>query len=316
LPGAEFSVPFSSFFCQHRLLVPPFHQQLLDLLHERKPTPEPGLPAASALAAFALSADDARRLDQFAELSPLYRRFLLTRPLDLPWLLEPPPDERTANGEQAPDEWRRFRGDLKRSDADYLSRLRLFRRRMSMRIAWRDISAQHTVQRSVRELSALAELCIRECYEIALAGWKERWGEPWDDALGQPARFCVLALGKLGGRELNFSSDIDLIYFYEGDGQCRKGGQPGPSTSQRFFTKVAETFTHHLQGQTEHGFLFRVDLRLRPEGGRSALVRSFAGMENYCAAAGQSWERLALIKARPVAGALALGGELLESLHS
>src|SRR5690606_3618595 len=154
-----------------------------------------------------------------------------------------------------------------------------------------------------------AEFCIRECYRAAFDQWSARHGIPWDENLQKPARFCVLGLGKLGGQELNFSSDIDLIYIYEGDGFCRKDGEPTGIPNERFFTKVAETLTHLLSEQTEHGFLFRVDLRLRPEGSRSPLVRSFASTENYYAIAGQSWERMAFIKTRPVAGNLEIGGE-------
>lgn len=286
--------------------MPPFHQQLIDLLCEA----DPAFPSHS------VSPDNARRLDAFARLSPLYRQFLLTRPHDLSWLLREPLPEGEVRDQDVFDEWRAFREDLAPESPNYLPALRTFRRRMSMRIAWRDVNRLQPARQTVRELSLLAELCIGECYQLAVTAWTNRYGEPWDDALDKRARFCVLGLGKLGGRELNFSSDIDLIYLYEGDGYCRKDGEPTAFTSAKFFTKVAETFTSYLQEQTANGFLFRVDLRLRPEGARSALVRSFAGMENYYAAAGQSWERLALIKARPVAGDFPLGGELLESLHS
>ena len=107
-------------------------------------------------------------------------------------------------------------------------------------------------------------------------------------------------------------------YFLQalGEGHCRKEGQPGAFTNAEFFTKVAENTTGLLQAQTADGFLFRVDVRLRPEGAYGPLVRSLASLENYYAAAGQTWERMALIKARPVAGDLALGAELLESLQS
>ena len=86
----------------------------------------------------------------------------------------------------------------------------------------------------------------------------------------------MLGLGKLGGQELNFSSDIDLIYLYEGEGHCRKDGASGVFANVEFFTKVAETTTGLLQAQTADGFLFRVDLRLRPEGACGPLVRSLA----------------------------------------
>jgi [glutamine synthetase] adenylyltransferase / [glutamine synthetase]-adenylyl-L-tyrosine phosphorylase len=281
-----------------------FHEQLIE--HVR--TTQPASPTQ-------ISPEEAARLDRLAHLSPLYRSVLLNQPEILPWVLRPPHTTESREGMIA-NEWRAIRQKLDPEAAEYLPALRAFRRRMSLRIAYRDVNRLQPCSRSVLELSLLAELCIRECYQVALARWSSRLGQPWDEALKQPARFCVIALGKLGGHELNFSSDIDLIYVFEGEGHCRKDGEPTTFTNLQFFTKLAETLTNLLQEQTEHGFLFRVDLRLRPEGSRSPLVRSLAGMENYYAAAGQSWERMAFIKARPVAGDIALGAELLEALHS
>ena len=187
---------------------------------------------------------------------------------------------------------------------------------MTLRIAYRDVNELALVPVTVTELTLLGEFCLRECHALALKQWISRYGEPWDEELNRPARFCVLGLGKLGGQELNFSSDIDVLYLYEGEGHCRKEGSPGVFTNVEFYTKVAETMTGMLQAQTADGFLFRVDVRLRPEGAYGPLVRSLASLEHYYAAAGQTWERMALIKARPVAGDLTLGAELLEGLHA
>ncbi len=260
-----------------------------------------------------------RALARLFSISPFYERILVQHPEVIAWLETPLSQERDPEmslGKSLRREWRRFAGDTDRNNPGYLDTLRRFRRRMALRFAYREIAGDASCRETVEHLSELAELCIRECHDIARARWVDRYGEPIDEDLDQPARFCVLALGKLGGRELNFSSDIDLIYVYEGEGHCRKDGKAGSFANRRFFTKLAETLTGALQEQNEHGFLFRTDLRLRPEGARSPLVRSFSGMENYYAAAGQSWERMALIKARPVAGDTALGGELLESLHA
>ena len=187
---------------------------------------------------------------------------------------------------------------------------------MTLRIAYRDVNGLASAPGTIEELTLLGEFCLEECCALATRQWTGRHGEPWDEDRDQPARFCVLGLGKLGGQELNFSSDIDLIYFYDGEGRCRKDGRPGSITNAEFFTKVAESITGHLQARTADGFLFRVDVRLRPEGAYGPLVRSLAGLEHYYAAAGQTWERMALIKARPVAGDRALGAELLESLQA
>ena len=90
-------------------------------------------------------------------------------------------------------------------------------------------------------LTLLAEFCLRECTLLSIRAWKRRLGEPWDGALGREARFCVLALGKLGGRELNFSSDIDLIYLYEGEGACRRAGAETSCSNREFYTCLLYT---------------------------------------------------------------------------
>ena len=134
-----------------------------------------------------------------------------------------------------------------------------------------------------------------------------------------PARFAVIAMGKLGGRELNFSSDVDLMYVYTGDGETEgasraDGTAPGRITNHQYFIRLAEKLSAAIGQKTEDGFVFRVDLRLRPEGQRGPLAQSLGGYEIYYESWGQTWERAALIKARPVAGDEALGREFLERI--
>ncbi len=259
------------------------------------------------------------RLERLADASPLYARLLLQHPEDCAWLEQPRNRDAQFRYQALRDEWRAAAaapgGDAAGEEAA-LARLRRWRRRMTLRIAYRDVNGIAATPVTIEELTLLGEFCLGECCALATRQWTGRLGEPWDEDLGRPARFCVLGLGKLGGQELNFSSDIDVIYFYDGEGRCRKDGQPGSVTNAEFFTKVAESITTFLQARTADGFLFRVDVRLRPEGAFGPLVRSLAGLEHYYAAAGQTWERMALIKARPVAGDRALGAELLESLHA
>lgn len=268
----------------------------------------------------ALSPDAWLRIERLADASPIYSRLLLQHPEYALWLEEPRNREVTYRYQALLDEWRACSAAAPKEapahDDARLGLLRRWRRKMTLRIAFRDVNGLASTPTTVEELTRLGEFCLRECLALSLRQWTRRYGEPWDEELGRPARFCALALGKLGGQELNFSSDIDLIYVYQGEGRCRKEGQPGTFTNAEFFTKVAESTTGLLQAQTADGFLFRVDVRLRPEGAWGPLVRSLASIENYYAAAGQTWERMALIKARPVAGDLALGAELLESLHS
>ncbi|HTQ29727.1 MAG TPA: hypothetical protein VMI53_00820 [Opitutaceae bacterium] len=260
------------------------------------------------------------RLDRLALASPLYAQTLRQFPRYCLWLEEPRNLTVDFRYHALLDEWRIFAasetpGGLA-DDEIYLGRLRRWRRLMSLRIAYRSVNEISSEKNTVEELSRLAEFCLRECYFLAFKRWTGRVGTPWDEAVDRPARFSVLALGKLGGEELNFSSDIDLIYFYEGEGRCRLEAGAGALTSAEFFAKAAETITALLGAKTADGFLFRVDTRLRPEGAHGPIAPSFAALENYYAAAGQTWERLALLKARPVAGDLALGSELLENLHS
>jgi glutamate-ammonia-ligase adenylyltransferase len=259
------------------------------------------------------------RLERLADASPLYARLLQRHPEYCLWLEQPQNRDADFRYQALVDEWRTFStaaGEAAANDEAYLSVLRRWRRKMTLRSAYRDVNGLAPPATTVEELTRLGEFCLSECLLLALQQWTRRYGEPWDEDHGIPARFCVLGLGKLGGQELNFSSDIDLIYFYEGEGHCRRDGQAGAFSNVEFFTKVAETITSLLQTQTADGFLFRVDVRLRPEGTYGPLVRSLAGLEHYYAAAGQTWERMALIKARPVAGDLALGAELLENLHA
>jgi glutamate-ammonia-ligase adenylyltransferase len=259
------------------------------------------------------------RLERLAQASPLYAQVIRRDPSVCRWL-EEDRNLRTAYRQRAlVEEWRAFAAlagpELANEDL-YVGRLRQWRRRMSLRIAYRSVNGFADEPATVAELSQLADFCLKDCTRIALRRWTERLGHPWDERQGRPARFCALALGKLGGEELNFSSDIDLIYIYEGEGHCRREGAAGPVVNAEFFTKFAETLTRLLTESTSDGFLFRVDVRLRPDGAWGQLVHPLNAIENYYATAGQTWERLALLKARPVAGDLALGAELLEDLHA
>lgn len=258
------------------------------------------------------------RLERLAQASPLYAQVLRRRPSLCLWLEDERNLRTTYRYQALLDEWKSFSvssADDPPGDEGLVARLRRWRRLMSLRIAHRSVNDLADEPTTVAELSQLAEFCLRECTLIARRRWTERFGEPWDEEGNRPARFCVIALGKLGGTELNFSSDIDLIYCYEGSGACRRDGAATSVAAVEYFTKVAETITTLLTAQTGDGFLFRVDVRLRPEGAWGPLVHSLSAIENYYASAGQTWERLALLKARPVSGDFALGAELLEDLH-
>ena len=258
-------------------------------------------------------------LQKLCSLSPLYAQWLGQRPEARAWLLRPE-NQQEFRYQALVDEWRNFsRGRTSMDDASANSleeELREWRRLQSARIALLAVNGLSSETVVVAEMSRLAEFCIHQSTTWARRHWFDRYGEPWDDQLNRPARLAVMALGKLGGQELNFSSDVDLVFVYEGDGFCRRGGgEITPFASVEVFTKIAETIVQTLSRATPAGFLFRVDVRLRPEGASGPLVRSLSSMEHYYSLAGQTWERLAWIKARSIAGDVDLGAELLESLQ-
>ncbi len=188
--------------------------------------------------------------------------------------------------------------------------LRRYRRREMVRIAWRDLAGHADLQETTADLSALADACIDGALEHLHRWHCELWGTP-HSLDGEPQRMVVLGMGKLGARELNFSSDVDLIFSYAEDGETR-GGRG--ATNQEFFVKLGQALIRSLDATTAYGFVFRVDMRLRPFGEASALAISFDAMEDYYQVHGREWERYAMIKARVVAGDREAGKELLSRL--
>src|ERR1700693_4257973 len=183
--------------------------------------------------------------------------------------------------------WHGDRSDLSFRD------LRLWKSQEMLRIAFREISGLAGLAETTRDITAIAERCVSEVYATCFENLAGRWGRP-------KTGFCVLAMGKFGGTELNYSSDIDVVFFYGDEGNLNPR-----FTYREFFTRLAENIIRIFSATADP--LFRIDVRLRPEGGNGSLVRSLASMENYYAGYGETWERMALIKGRGGAGA----GELL-----
>jgi glutamate-ammonia-ligase adenylyltransferase len=189
-------------------------------------------------------------------------------------------------------------GDPVAAEKGLMQGLRVLRQREMLRIALRDIGGLAELEQIMRELSELAEAMVAETLDYLQAQACAQFGEPLD-ADGNVQTLLVLAMGKLGGHELNFSSDIDLIFCYAEDGQTH-GGR---STSiHEFFVRQAQKLIRVLNEVSADGFVFRVDARLRPHGESGPLVISFAGMEQYYQSQGRDWERYAMVKARAVAG--------------
>jgi glutamate-ammonia-ligase adenylyltransferase len=196
-------------------------------------------------------------------------------------------------------------------EAALMSRLRRLRHRELVRIAWRDIRGDAGLADTMAELSDFADAVL-----AATLGWLHRaqvaiLGSPCDST-GALQTLIVLAMGKLGAQELNFSSDIDLIFCYPAEGETRGG--PGMLSNQAFFERQGQRLIRALSEVTADGFVFRVDMRLRAFGDAGPLVMSFDSLERYYATHGRDWERYALIKARPAAGDAAAGQPLLARL--
>jgi [glutamine synthetase] adenylyltransferase / [glutamine synthetase]-adenylyl-L-tyrosine phosphorylase len=177
--------------------------------------------------------------------------------------------------------------------------LREWRRRTMVRIAWRDIAASAPLTETLHALSALADACIRAAASAARLHLQPLFGKP-RAANGAEPSFIVLGMGKLGGRELNFSSDIDLVFLYSGAGET---DGPRAVDNQEYFTRLGRELIRLLDARTADGFVFRVDMRLRPFGDSGPLVVSLASLEDYLQQHGRDWERYAWIKARAIVGA-------------
>ncbi len=236
----------------------------------------------------------------------------------------------------------------KREFGAALARVRQFKERERLRIGSRDLARPGHPEEITQEISDLADVCLESVWRICWLQLTERHGQPWhQDARGrwQPTAASVIGLGKLGGEELNYSSDVDVIFVYEEEGNVfkerpgnledvpspqpsprgrgRSSRAPGQSiaatratlTNHQFFNRLAEAFVAEVTRLAPEGMLYRIDVRLRPEGDAGPLSRSLAGYENYYAQWGQTWERMMLIKARPVAGDHGLAAEFLEMVQ-
>jgi glutamate-ammonia-ligase adenylyltransferase len=177
--------------------------------------------------------------------------------------------------------------------------LRFWKGREMARIALRELAGVAPLEETTAELSQLAEICLKEVFKHWNAELRQRYGSP-------KAEFAILALGKLGGVELNHSSDVDLIFFYSDEGQL------SPHFSyHEFFNRLGKKILETFLTRDPEGSLFRIDLRLRPEGAAGPLARSLDSMEHYYGGFGETWERLALIKARGICGSRELAYEFL-----
>ncbi len=189
--------------------------------------------------------------------------------------------------------------------------LRKFRNYQMIRIAWRDISGSASLEDTLLDLSYLAEACLQKALNYLYQTACLKYGTPLLSN-GKPQQLVVLGMGKLGAWELNFSSDIDLIFAYQEDGDL---AGKRVTTYTEFFRGLCRSLIRSMDSMTEEGFVFRVDVRLRPFGDSGPLVMSFSAFEQYYQSQARDWERYAMIKARAVAGDLVAGKKLEKILH-
>ncbi len=240
--------------------------------------------------------------------SPFLCEIAARRPEHLVWLLSAAELERLKR-------WPHYRQEIEAALKDCLDgeeaaqRLRRYQHREILRIAVRDILGLGSIKDWALELSNLADNIVHEVCRQVREQYRQRYGPARTEG-DREAQFAVIALGKLGGRELNFSSDIDLMFVYEGEGRPTKGNLD----NFEYFARLAADIVGTLSTATDEGYLYRVDTRLRPEGSRGALVRSLPSVELYYESWGENWERQALLKARPVGGDPELGRKFLRTI--
>ncbi len=222
---------------------------------------------------------------------------LVRNPETLLWLYQPEVCLAPRGYPEMLDELHALAGES--SSAHAFAALRFWKGREMTRVAARELANVAPLEETTAELSQIAEICIRRVFEHWNAELRKRYGSP-------NAEFAILALGKLGGGELNHSSDVDLLFLYSDEGQI------APQFSyHEFFNRLGKKILETFSTPHPAGSLFRVDLRLRPEGSAGPLARSLESMENYYAGFGETWERLALIKARGIGGSRELAYEFL-----
>ncbi len=199
--------------------------------------------------------------------------------------------------------------------------LRQFKKREYIRIGLRDLMRQVTLQENVENLSDLADVCMQVAYEFSLGQLKSKHGVPFfvdEDDVEKESEFAILSMGKLGGRELNYSSDIDLIYIYTSSFGETRSLDPEQTvrsiSSHEFQTRLGQMITRTLHEITGEGSVFRVDLDLRPQGKSGEIANSLTRCETYYQSWGRTWERQAMIKARVSAGSEVLGQQFFEMI--
>ena len=198
------------------------------------------------------------------------------------------------------------------NEAELMQSLRQFRQREMIRIAWRDLAGWAPLSETLLDVSLLADACIQYALDFLYQIACDKRGTPLLSD-GSPQQIIVLGMGKLGAYELNYSSDIDLIFAYPENGELP---DKKATSYSEFFTRLCQSLVKVLDEMTADGFVFRTDIRLRPFGDSGPIIMSFEGMENYYQTQAREWERYAMIKARQVAGDFNTGKHLMAMLNA
>jgi len=238
-----------------------------------------------------------------ASYSPLLATTVLQNPEYIPWLSRERADTKVRSKEGLLESLSRF--SLLHNDVSANVMLARFRRRELLRIYLRDIRRLATISEITEELSNLADAIIEFALRLAQQELENRFGVPLvSDERGRssPATFCVVALGKLGSKELNYSSDIDLLFIYSHEGSTSDIGTSGSITNREFFIKLAEKVISIAGGASGEGAAYRVDMRLRPHGSIGRLSLSLEETIRYYQSDAREWEQQVLIRSRAIAG--------------
>lgn len=238
-----------------------------------------------------------------ASYSPLLATTLIQNPDYVNWLARKRGDPAVRGKEELLESLARF--SLTNSQLEPHVLFARFRRRELLRIFLRDIRRLGTIAEITEEISNLADAILENALRLARQQMDNRYGAPFEkDENGRerPSDLCIVSLGKLGSKELNYSSDIDLLFIYSGDGVTSGTGSRGTVTNREYFVKLAETATQLVGQQTGEGAAYRVDMRLRPHGRVGALALSLRETASYYLNTARSWEQQVLIRSRPSAG--------------
>ncbi|MBI3594933.1 MAG: hypothetical protein HY200_08240 [Nitrospirae bacterium] len=249
--------------------------------------------------------------------SPFMSEVLIRYPHYLYWIAESQTLDGNVPKKNLAGDFKKTLRNLK-SKEKKIEMLCVLKHKELLRIGVRDLLQKASLEETISSLSVLAEVVLENILRISEETVKRQYGVPKvrrRGGEGERAAFVVLAVGKLGGGELNFSSDVDLIFLYESDQGVSSGNRKGLPHSmipnKTYFTLLSQEMIAGLNAMTSKGFLYRVDLRLRPEGRSGEITSSFTRFRKYYEKRGESWEKLALLKAWPVAGEMRLGEKFL-----